>query len=150
MLNALSNFLRRSSLMRLKDAILGFCIGMLGAICMVFTILYMGLHTEDIIFGADKFNFFFFEFVVLMITCVIIEAVEDTGSREVAVDSILSAIIAWVVVKDNMPWLQIQDPINSAIHMLKPALWVGLISAIFSTPISKLAFNLLNKEINKN
>jgi len=136
--------------MRIKEVLVAFFAGMLGAICIILFILGLGLNTEAIVFGANKYNFFFFEFAVLMTTCIIVEAVEGTGAREVAVDAILSAIIAYFVVKDDMPWLSIHNSISSAISMLKPAMLIGIISALFSTPVTKLVSSLLDKEIQKN
>lgn len=123
-----------------------------GWLCSIITIsiiLYVGINTDFIVFGADKFMLFFYEFNILMVSAILIETIEGTHAQEIALDAIVSLVVCLFWIQGDMSWLSYNDPFGTGCTMFLPSLILSPCFAIFSTPVQRKVFSVLDKEIFK-
>lgn len=134
--------------MTYKNLFKGLVAAITTSIIAIIVVINIGLKTDVVVFGADKFTIWLMIFVIGIVTSIISEVASDASSKEVLFDAMVAAIVATVVINDDLSWMAINEPIETGVYLFKINLWVAVISAL-SSPAVKWGDKMMERKIGK-
>ncbi len=135
--------------MTLKSILRSAISGMMASLIIIIVVIDLGINTDAIVFGADKFTIWLIIFLIGITTAISTEVVSGSSAKEVLFDTIVAAVVATVVINRDLSWFSYSEYIEAGIQMFKQNLWV-VASASLSTSATKLGDRLLSHKFGKN
>lgn len=134
--------------MTLKNVFFGLLAGLAASIVAILVIIILGIDTDAVVFGADKFTIWMMIFVIGIVTGIATEVVSESSAKEVLLDAIVAAIVASAVIRRDLSWLSYNEPIQTGIHMFQQNLWVAVVSSL-SSPAVKMGDKMMSHKFGK-